>query len=297
MEKHLLSQMVEEGLSGYAIARRMGKATNTIQYWLKKHGLKTKYQKKQRSPIRDIGVNELKKLMESSMYVAEVLRHFGLENKGNNYLTLKSHLKEEGLLHLYDELVQRGLKKRREGCEWKLAPLDKIFIKNSSSTNATVKRRAVSAGLLKEECAICELGTKWKGKSLVLTLDHINGDNRDNRLSNIRLLCPNCHSQTPTFAGRSAKTYPKVRPMCVACEADIKNGAKYFCSNKCRADQDQRTVWPEPKELKKLVWELPTSHIARKLGVSDVAVSKRCKKYGIEKPPRGYWAKKRAGKI
>jgi len=51
----------------------------------------------------------------------------------------------------------------------------------------------------------------------------------------------------------------------------------------------------DPDELKKLVWEMPTTKVAELFGVSDVAVGKRCKKYGIKKPPRGYWAKVYAG--
>jgi hypothetical protein len=49
--------------------------------------------------------------------------------------------------------------------------------------------------------------------------------------------------------------------------------------------------------LQKLIWENPTIHIAKQYGVSDIAVSKWCKSYGIEKPPRGYWAKKQFNKI
>jgi 5-methylcytosine-specific restriction endonuclease McrA len=52
---------------------------------------------------------------------------------------------------------------------------------------------------------LCGQQPMWNGKQLVLILDHINGINNDNRLENLRLLCPNCNSQTPTFAGRNAR--------------------------------------------------------------------------------------------
>ena len=58
---------------------------------------------------------------------------------------------------------------------------------------------------MKYKCAICGNNGIWNNQKLVLQLDHKNGDNTDNRLSNLRLLCPNCHSQTDTFSGRNIK--------------------------------------------------------------------------------------------
>lgn len=69
-----------------------------------------------------------------------------------------------------------------------------------------------------------------------------------------------------------------------------------YCSVKCADKGSEKITWPAQEELEKLVWEMSTVQLAKKLGVSDVAIAKRCKKYGIKKPPRGYWKKKEAGK-
>ncbi len=65
--------------------------------------------------------------------------------------------------------------------------------------------RTVEVAVMSNECSDCGQGEKWNGRTLVMVLDHINGVNDDNRLENLRMLCPNCNSQTDTFAGRNKR--------------------------------------------------------------------------------------------
>lgn len=75
---------------------------------------------------------------------------------------------------------------------------EKLFRQNNNTTKYVRKHK-----LLGEEiCSECKLGSIWNGKPLVLQLDHINGNPLDDRLNNLRWLCPNCHTQTPTFTNR-----------------------------------------------------------------------------------------------
>jgi len=75
----------------------------------------------------------------------------------------------------------------------------------STRQRGVLKYYLLKQGLLPNTCALCPQGPEWNGKPLVLVLDHINGVNNDNRLENLRLLCPNCNSQTDTFAGRNVR--------------------------------------------------------------------------------------------
>ncbi len=92
--------------------------------------------------------------------------------------------------------VKRGAIKAR-GQRW---PLAKML--RDGRNNSTLKRRLIEAGILEEKCGECGL-SEWRGKRLCIQMDHVNGINTDNRLENLRMLCPNCHSQTETFGARN----------------------------------------------------------------------------------------------
>lgn len=78
--------------------------------------------------------------------------------------------------------------------------LEDVLVENSSYARCLVKKRIIEAGLLDHTtCAECGQKDIWNGKTLVMHLDHTNGVNNDHRLENLRFLCPNCHTQTPTY--------------------------------------------------------------------------------------------------
>lgn len=84
--------------------------------------------------------------------------------------------------------------------------IDRILAGSGESYNRTaLKEKLLIHGVLVNECYECRIGPEWNGKKLVLVLDHQNGIHNDDRFENLRLLCPNCNSQTSTFAGRRGK--------------------------------------------------------------------------------------------
>jgi hypothetical protein len=144
--------------------------------------------------------------------------------------------------------------------------LDAILIKDSPATTGNVKKRVLKAGLLEEVCAICRLGPQWQDKPLTLRLDHINGDSTDNRLVNLRMLCPNCDSQSDFYCGRNKQ--PAVK---VVVKKDPDTG---------KVARRKKIDWPDTETLYRRVKEKNLSVVGRELAVSDNAIRKHLKLRG-----------------
>jgi len=149
------------------------------------------------SKIWKIPEQELREIVAKNNSYKGILATFGLENKGENFKTLKKRLNEDHIS--YDHLLKHG---QNLSIFQEPKSLKEILIINSTFNRGHLKGRLLKAGLLKNQCYECPLLNEWNGKPIVLQLDHINGISNDNRLENLRILCPNCHSQTHTFAGK-----------------------------------------------------------------------------------------------
>lgn len=103
---------------------------------------------------------------------------------------------------IYANIPEESKEKMAWSRNKSITPNNAIFTENSLYSNELVKQRIVKDNLLEYKCLKCGIDS-WCGETLVLDLDHINGDNKDNRLENLRYLCPNCHSQTHTYKGRN----------------------------------------------------------------------------------------------
>ena len=79
-----------------------------------------------------------------------------------------------------------------------------------AKSRRSVKLRLLRAGMIENRCQECGL-SEWRGQPLSIHIDHINGVRNDHRLENLRMLCPNCHSQTPTYGGRNVKRARKLQ--------------------------------------------------------------------------------------
>lgn len=137
-----------------------------------------------------------------------------------------------------------------------------------------LKLRLYREGLLEPKCKICKI-ENWNDQELAFELDHINGIRWDNRLENLRILCPNCHSQQDTSKGKRLKKNSKY---CSDCGTNISPAAERC--KPCASPLIKRKYkidWPPMDELRQMVNQSNRSKVAKQLGVSDNAIKKRLK--------------------
>lgn len=223
-----------------------------------------------RSPIWRLPLEGLKKLVESSYTFTAILKFFGLSNIGGNTATLKRRLIESGIN--FSHIKQgRASNRGRVFNKTHLKPLVACLVENYQGGRAIIKKRLLQEKILPDSCSECGLGREWKGKPLVLVLDHRNGRSTDYRVENLRFLCPNCNSQTNTFAGRSLR---KSRS-CIKCGRGISRKSLSGLCNPCSKFKLRKVLdRPSLEILEKEVKEKGYCAVGRKYGVTNVAVRK-----------------------
>lgn len=129
-----------------------------------------------------------------------------LENKSKAYICLQLGCKQDTL---NGYLIKWGVdyigNKAGVGLLKSKIPLEDILNNKVKFSRCQLKKRLLYEGLLEYKCVKCSNIGIWMGERLPLELDHINGVNNDNRLENLRFLCPNCHTQTETYKRKNLK--------------------------------------------------------------------------------------------
>lgn len=151
---------------------------------------------------RRITDEALKDAVAKSWTYSDVCRNVGVKPAGANFATLRSRIERlalstEHFTHEHWRRAKRQTVKR---------PLEQLLQAGLAVQSTGLRKRLLAEGVKGHHCEACGL-TEWRGVPIPLELDHINGLSDDNRLENLRLLCPNCHAQTDTYRGRNIGKY------------------------------------------------------------------------------------------
>jgi hypothetical protein len=147
--------------------------------------------------------DDLREAIVTSFSLAQVLRKLKVRDAGGNYDLVKRRIKSLSLdtSHFTGSAWLRG----KENPFVRERALEDILVEDSTYVSThNLKHRLIREGIFEHRCVSCGLHT-WLDNKIPLEIDHINGDRHDNRLENLRLLCPNCHALTATYRGKNKK--------------------------------------------------------------------------------------------
>ncbi len=148
--------------------------------------------------LRKYTLEQLQDAIKTSVSVRQTLRKLKVKEAGGNYYEFHKAVQRFSLdtSHFTGQNLQgRKLPPRRR-------PLTEYLTKNSAIQSNELRRYLIQQGLLKPSCSNCGK-TSWLRQPIPLELDHLDGNHQNNELSNLRLLCPNCHALTPTYRGKN----------------------------------------------------------------------------------------------
>lgn len=235
---------------------------------------------------------DVREAIASSQCLTEALRKLGLRPAAGNHRTLRR------LIERYDIATDhfdpdQGRRSRRSRST--ATPLPEILVERSTYNRGKLKQRLYDSGLKLRRCELCGQGEDWHGGHMSLILDHINGMPNDNRLENLRIVCPNCAATLETHCGRKNRINPPPSS-CLHCAAEFvpKYASQRYCSRSCGSrskgpriprPETRKVVRPTYHQLEADVATMSFVAIGRKYGVSDSAVRKWLRWYRCQAQP------------
>ncbi len=235
--------------------------------------------------LNRVSDDEVRDAVASASSLTDALRRLDLRAAGANHASLRARIERLGLstAHFDPEAA------RRRGLRHPERPLSEILVERSTYHRTQLKRRLYDSGLKPRACELCGQGEMWQGRRMSLILDHVNGVHDDNRLENLRIVCPTCNATLDTHCGRNARL-PVEERRCRRCgRGFVPAGRQQYCSRACGQRGDGAARGPRPAtrkadrppeaQLRAEVAALGYSAVGRRYGVSDNAIRKWLRAY------------------
>lgn len=221
--------------------------------------------------------SNIKYLVETSYTRIEVIQKLGLQINSSAYKTLNKYLS----LYKLENSFKQPIKIKKVKINKKMT-IEYFYnyhlIENSKMLASDVRKRLIEFKIKNEICENCGI-LDWQDKKLTLQLHHINGSHTDNRIDNLQILCPNCHSQTKNFGTRNIK-HKIINIKQCSC-GKIIHKTSISCQGCNNKKHKTKINWPSVEYIVKQLKIRPFIDLAQELGVSDNAIRKHLKNKGI----------------
>lgn len=205
--------------------------------------------------------------IETSTSLRQAMLKLGIAAQGGNYRVIKKLIEKYNLdaSHFTGKAWNKGITIGPQ------KPIDDYLSNSISITSHKLRLRLIKEGIKEHLCENCGL-SEWLGRPISLELNHIDGNNSNNNLINLSLLCPNCHAQTPNYRGLNKKK-PKPLKILETLKSEPPK-EKYI--------QPTKILWPSIEDLVNMIKNSSFLATSKQLGVSDNAVRKHLKKFGVD---------------
>lgn len=158
-----------------------------------------------------VDAEDLQRFVEESISFLELCRKIKIKETPSNCRKLKNICNKNKISTEHFKGQSWGKGKKRSLKEVDLFIKERLVLRTSKSSTHHLKNNLYKYNLKDRICEVCGISEVWQGKFLSLHIDHIDGNRLNDCLDNLRILCPNCHSQTHTYAGKNSckKGVPK----------------------------------------------------------------------------------------
>lgn len=212
--------------------------------------------------------------IKNAKSIAQALRNLGIKDRGGNYRIIKNAIDKYQIDTSH--FMGQGWNVNLIFNPKPKIKTEDLLVENSNYNSYKLKKRLLSEGYKEKKCECCGL-TEWNNKPISLQIHHINGKHNDNRIENLQILCPNCHSQTDSYAGKNSNREN---------QTENKGATKYYCMKKEEWENFRENRWKKTHPSKETLINAFIEYgsflkLGKLYGVSDKAIVKWFKHYNL----------------
>ena len=232
-------------------------------------------------------------IVKNSYSISDVARSLGLKPMGSNFNTIRKYidLYNIDISHFTGQTWNKGINYLEKTAR---VPLSEILKENTNFQSDQLKKRLIAEGIKEYKCEKCGI-TEWCNEPITLELHHINGNHYDNRLENLQILCPNCHSQSHNWKGKNQKKYidkpsnfkQEYNKVCPICGKEFKadRNNRVYCSSECynnELEKNKKTKNFNESELKyAMTLYNDIESLSKHFNLSRTTIRKRLNEFGL----------------